>query len=77
MAQALLEMLGAHHVRFLIADFSGRSLNRLGFTAVDGTPGSRSEETAGAVPLNDSPYGTARHSPRNAPWCSARARAPA
>ena len=59
MAEALREMLGAHHVSFLIADFSGRSLNRLGYTAPSGAPGSRSEESAGTVPLSGSPYGTA------------------
>ena len=48
MAAALREMLGAHDVSFLIADFSGRSLNRLGHTAANGEPGFRSEETAGA-----------------------------
>jgi hypothetical protein len=32
MAAALLEMLGARDVSFLIADFSGLSLNRLGHT---------------------------------------------
>ena len=59
MAEAMLDMLGAHDVSFLIADFSGRSLNRLGHTVASGAPGSRSEETGGEVPLNDSPYGTA------------------
>ena len=58
-AEALREMLGAHDVSFLIADFSGRSLNRLGHTAATGAPGSRSEETAGTEPLLDSPYGSA------------------
>ena len=38
MAGALQEMLDAHHVSFLIADFSGRSLSRLGHTADDGEP---------------------------------------
>ena len=75
MAGALQEMLGAHHVSFLIADFSGRSLNRLGHTADDGRRRFRSEETSGTVPLLDSPYGSAITT--NARWCSRRARTPA
>lgn len=59
MAAALLEMLGAHDVHFLIADFSGRSLHRLGYTAVTSDPASRSEETAGRVPLEGTRYGEA------------------
>jgi serine phosphatase RsbU (regulator of sigma subunit) len=54
MASAMAEMLGARGVSFLIADFSGRSLNRLGHTAER-----RSEETAERVPLMGSPYGRA------------------
>ena len=38
MAAALLEMLDAREVSFLIADFSGRSLNRLGHTAASEDP---------------------------------------
>ncbi len=59
MAAALLEMLGAREVSFLIADFSGRSLNRLGHTAVSREPGSRSEETSERVALEGTPYGAA------------------
>jgi len=59
MAAAMHEMLGARGVSFLIADFSGRSLNRLGHVAGNGEPGSRSEETAAQVPLDGSPYGEA------------------
>lgn len=59
MGEALLEMLGARDVSFLIADFSGRSLNRLGHTAVSGEPGSRSEETSGRVRLDGTPQGDA------------------
>ena len=44
---ALLEMLDAREVSFLIVDLSGRSLNRLGHTAASEEPGSRSEETWG------------------------------
>lgn len=56
MAAALLEMLDAREVSFLIADFSGRSLNRLGHIVASEEPGSRSEETSGRVPL-DGPTG--------------------
>ncbi len=59
MGAALLEMLGARDASFLIADFSGRSLNRLGHTAASDEPGSRSEETSGRVALNGTPYGEA------------------
>ena len=41
MAAALLEMLDARDVSFLIADFSGRSLNRLGHTVACEDHGSR------------------------------------
>jgi serine phosphatase RsbU (regulator of sigma subunit) len=58
MATALLEMLDAREVSFLIADFSGRSLNRLGHTASE-EPGSRSEETSQRVALEGTPYGAA------------------
>jgi serine phosphatase RsbU (regulator of sigma subunit) len=56
MATALLEMLGARGVSFLIADFSGRSLNRLGHTEI---PGSGDRETSARVPLEGTPYGEA------------------
>ena len=59
MAAALLEMLGAHDVSFLIADFSGRSLNRLGHTGASEKPGSRDRETLVRVPLDGTPYGEA------------------
>ena len=59
MAAAMREMLGAGEVSFLIADFSGRSLNRLGHFAAHGEPGSHSEETVENVPLDGSPYGAA------------------
>ncbi len=59
MAGALQEMLDARDVSFLIADFSGRSLSRLGHTATTGEPGWRSEETAGRVPLDGTPHGAA------------------
>src|SRR5215216_56119 len=59
MAAALLEMLDARDVSFLIADFSGRSLNRLSHTIASDKPGSRSEETSVRVPLEGTPYGEA------------------
>ena len=59
MGEALLEMLDARDVSFLIADFSGRSLNRLGHTAATGEPGSRGEETLGRVWLEGTPQGEA------------------
>src|SRR5215218_7809338 len=59
MAAALLEMLDARDVSFLIADFSGRSLNRLGHTVASEEPGSRSRETSARVPLEGTPYGEA------------------
>jgi serine phosphatase RsbU (regulator of sigma subunit) len=59
MAAVLLEMLDAREVSFLIADFSGRSLNRLGHTEAAEEPGSRSEETSGRVALEGTPYGAA------------------
>jgi hypothetical protein len=55
MAAALLEMLDARDVSFLIADFSGRSLNRLGHTATSANPGYRSEETSLRVGLEGTP----------------------
>jgi serine phosphatase RsbU (regulator of sigma subunit) len=59
MGEALREMLDARDVSFLIADFSGRSLNRLGHTDESEEPGSRSEETAGRVGLDGTPQGEA------------------
>jgi serine phosphatase RsbU (regulator of sigma subunit) len=59
MAAALREMLDARDVSFLIADFSGRSLARLGHTAASHEPGSRSKETSTRVPLLGTPHGEA------------------
>src|SRR5215203_2311144 len=64
MAAALLEMLGAREVSFLIADFSGRSLNRLGHTVLGQDPGARSQETSGRVAL-EGPYGAALEGQRS------------
>jgi serine phosphatase RsbU (regulator of sigma subunit) len=63
MAAAMVEMLGARDVSFLIADFSGRSLNRLSRTVA--THGTRSEEVSGRVPLDGTPYGKALASQRS------------
>src|SRR5690349_22646491 len=54
MAAAMTEMLGARGVSFLIADFSGWSLSRLGHVDADGEPGSRSRETSERVLLDGS-----------------------
>ena len=59
MAGALAEMLDAREVSFLIADFSGRSLNRLGHTAVAEERGSRIEETSARVALEGTSHGVA------------------
>src|SRR3954469_23056020 len=64
-AAAMLEMLDASEVSFLIADFSGRSLNRLGHTAASEEPGSRSEETSGPVALEGTPHGAALEGQRS------------
>jgi serine phosphatase RsbU (regulator of sigma subunit) len=53
---ALIEMLDAREVRFLIADFSGRSLTRLHHI---GEPGKRTTETSERVQLEGTPYGEA------------------
>ena len=59
MAAALLEMLDAREVSFLIADFSGRTLSRLGHTAASDDLGARSRETARRVALEGTSYGAA------------------
>jgi serine phosphatase RsbU (regulator of sigma subunit) len=56
---ALAEMLDARDVRFLIADFSGRSLTRLHHTAASETSGSATRETSERVQLEGTPYGAA------------------
>src|ERR687898_86631 len=60
MAAALLEMLDAREVSFLIADFSGRSLNRLGHTAASEEPGSRGGRRSGLLREGDAPRVLAR-----------------
>jgi serine phosphatase RsbU (regulator of sigma subunit) len=59
MAAALLEMLDAREVSFMIADFGGRSLNRLGHTVASEEPDLRARETSVRVPLEGTAYGEA------------------
>jgi serine phosphatase RsbU (regulator of sigma subunit) len=59
MSAALREMLGAEDVNFLIADFSGRSLTRLGRTLASEDPELRSRETSERVSLTGTPHGEA------------------
>jgi hypothetical protein len=56
LAAALAEAIGAREVSFLIADFSGRSLIRLGHS---GGEGALRKETAERVPLVGTPHGRA------------------
>src|SRR4051794_14910372 len=56
MAAGLLEMLGADEVSFLIADFSGRTLSRLGHADAGG---GHARETSERVALQGTPYGEA------------------
>lgn len=55
-AAGLLEMLRAQQVSFLIADFSGRTLSRLGHTVANGSP---VQETVERVDLKGTPHGEA------------------
>ena len=61
---ALEDMLGAREVSFLIADFSGLSLIRLGHVDASWTNHPRGRETAERVPLADTPHGRALASQR-------------
>ena len=56
---ALTEALGATDVSFLIADYSGRSLIRLGHVEGRGSHGSPSRERTEVVPLAGTPHGRA------------------
>jgi serine phosphatase RsbU (regulator of sigma subunit) len=56
---ALTEALGARDVSFLIADYSGRSLIRLGHVSARGSHGGPSRERAEVVPLAGTPQGRA------------------
>lgn len=57
LAGALAEAIGAREVSFLIADFSGRSLIRLGHSGGEGRM--QGKETAERVPLAGTPQGRA------------------
>src|SRR5215216_4428426 len=59
LASALAEAVGAREVSFLIADFSGRSLIRLGHSGGTGTLRLQGQETAERVPLFGTPHGRA------------------
>jgi serine phosphatase RsbU (regulator of sigma subunit) len=59
LAAALAEAIGAHEVSFLIADFSGRSLIRLGHSGGTGALRLQGKETAERVPLLGTPQGRA------------------
>jgi serine phosphatase RsbU (regulator of sigma subunit) len=56
---ALGKALGARDVSFLIADYSGRSLIRLGHLPRDATAAGSDRERGDAVPLNETPHGRA------------------
>jgi serine phosphatase RsbU (regulator of sigma subunit) len=59
LASALAEAIDAREVSFLIADFSGRSLIRLGHAGGKGTLRLQGNETAERVPLAGTPHGRA------------------
>jgi serine phosphatase RsbU (regulator of sigma subunit) len=59
LAGALGEAIGAREVSFLIADFSGRSLIRLGHSGGKGALRLQGKETAERVPLAGTPHGRA------------------
>jgi serine phosphatase RsbU (regulator of sigma subunit) len=59
LAAALAEAVGAREVSFLIADFSGRSLIRLGHSGGAGALRLQGKETAERVPLAGTPHGRA------------------
>ena len=59
LGQHLGEALGARQVSFLIADFSGRALVRLGHAGSLEATRAQGRETAERVPLEGSPHGRA------------------
>jgi hypothetical protein len=59
LAAELAEAIGAREVSFLIADFSGRSLIRLGHSGGAGALRLQGKETAERVPLVGTPHGRA------------------
>jgi hypothetical protein len=78
LAAALAEAIGAREVSFLIADFSGQSLIRLGHSGGEGAVRLQGKETAERVPLAGTPHGRAlaarpsRWSPRTAALACSR-----
>src|SRR4051794_24522792 len=59
LGQHLVEEMGARGVSFLIADFSGRALIRLGHAGREDATRAHGRETAELVPLEGSPQGRA------------------
>jgi len=59
LAERLGAALGAHEVSFLIADFSGQALIRLGHAGRGAATRAQGRETAERVPLTGSPHGRA------------------
>src|SRR5205809_2010765 len=59
LAAELADAIGAREVSFLIADFSGQSLIRLGHSGGEGALRSQGTETAERVPLVGTPQGRA------------------
>src|SRR3954464_468305 len=55
----LRDALGARAVSFLVADFSGRALVRLGHAASEAAGRTQGRETAERVPLAGTPHGRA------------------
>jgi hypothetical protein len=59
LGERLCDALGASEVTFLIADFSGGALIRLGHAGVASATRTQGRETAERVPLGDTPHGRA------------------
>jgi serine phosphatase RsbU (regulator of sigma subunit) len=59
LAEFLADALGASEVSFLLADFSGRALVRLGHAGSKAAGRTQGRETAERVPLDGSPHGRA------------------
>jgi serine phosphatase RsbU (regulator of sigma subunit) len=59
LAERLTDGLGASEVSFLVADFSGRALVRLGHAGSEAAGRTQGRETAERVPLVGSPHGRA------------------
>jgi len=59
LAERLSDALGASEIAFLVADFSGRALVRLGHAGSPAAGRTQGRETAERVPLEGSPHGRA------------------